>query len=187
MNTEDTNKYYAVLELPSDASFSDVKKKYQHLKTFYSGDSMELDALDGDAPFQKKQSILAELDHAYDRLKYLLGCQEPMQQLPDRLPVDMSDDIKDYLSSVTAFSGPVLKDIRERMGIALEDISAVTKIQKRYLEEIEAEQFLSIRAEVYLRGYVIEYARYLSLDPQKVAADYIKRYRLFETLTKKTK
>ncbi|MDP1759019.1 MAG: helix-turn-helix transcriptional regulator, partial [Thermodesulfovibrionales bacterium] len=57
------------------------------------------------------------------------------------------------------------------------DMAVFTKIRKQYFEDIEREKFSSLPAEVYLRGYIMEYARYLSLDPEKVANDYIGRYR----------
>lgn len=187
MSREDTKKYYAVLELPPDAPFTEVKKKYLYLKAFYMGDSMELEALNGDAPYHKRQAILAELDNAYNRLKDMLGRGEQTQQPLERPKVSISDEMKDYLNSITSYSGPVLKEIRQKMGVNLHDMASVTKVQKRYLEEIEAEQFIWITAEVYLRGYVIGYARYLSLDDQKVAADYMNRYRMVLSNSKEKK
>jgi len=187
MNREETKKYYAVLELPPDAPFVEVEKKYLYLNSFYMGDSMELAALNGDAPYYKRQAILAELNDAYNRLKDMLSREEPIEQHIEHPEVTVSNKMKEYLNSITAFSGPNLKEIRERMGVDLNDMALVTKVQKRYLEEIEAEQFTWMPAEVYLRGYVIEYARYLSLDDQKVAADYMKRYRKFLSISDEKK
>jgi len=187
MSTQDIKKYYDVLELPPDAPFAEVRKKYLYLNAFYMGDSMELAALNGDAPYHRRQVILAELQEAYNRLKDILDREEPMQQHLESPAVSVSDAVKDYLNSITAYSGPILKEIRENMGIDLSSMANATKVQKRYLEEIEAEQFVRIPAEVYLRGYVIEYARYLSLDHQKVAEDYMKRYRKFLSITEEKK
>ena len=60
-------------------------------------------------------------------------------------------------------------------------MAVFTKIRKQYFEDIEREKFSSLPAEVYLRGYVMEYAKYLSLDPVKVAEDYLNRYREWKT------
>lgn len=187
MNMEDTRKYYDVLELSPDAPFPEVQKKFLYLNAFYMGDSMELAALNGDAPFHRRQIILAELQDAYNRLKDILGREAPAQQPSENPKVSISDSMKDYLNGITSFSGPILKEIREKMGIELGSMASATKVQKRYLEEIEAEQFVRIPAEVYLRGYVIEYARYLSLDHQKVAEDYMKRYRKFRSSSEEKK
>ena len=187
MNREDINKYYAILELSPDTPFAEVKKKYLYLHAFYMGDPMELAALNGDAPYHKRQAILAELDDAYNRLMDILSGDELADKQIERSEAAVSNEIKDYLDGITAYSGPVLKEIRQRMGLNLNDVALGTKVQKRYLEEIEAEQFTWMPAEVYLRGYVIEYARYLSLDDQKVAADYLKRYRKFLSIAEEKK
>lgn len=187
MNREDTEKYYAVLELPPGAPLAEVQKKYSHLSAFYMGDSIELAALNGDAPYHKRQAILAEINDAYHRLQDILsGEVQPEQCLP-RPDTAVSSEMKDYLEGITAYSGPALKEIRQRMGIELNEVALVTRVQKRYLEEIETEQFARIPAEVYLRGYVVEYARYLSLDHQKVAEDYIRRYRKFMSIPEEKK
>ena len=82
------------------------------------------------------------------------------------------------MSGMKSFTGGLLKELREKLGINLKDMASFTKIRKQYFEDIEREKFSSLPAEVYLRGYIMEYARYLSLDPEKVANDYIERYRL---------
>jgi hypothetical protein len=35
------------------------------------------------------------------------------------------------------------------------------------------------RAKVFLRSYIVEYTRFLSLDTQRVLADYMPRYRFW--------
>lgn len=187
MNIEDTEKYYAILELPPGAPFAEVKKKHLYLTEFYTGDSMELAALNGDAPYHKRQAILQEINDAYDRLKDALVSEELPDRQIERPAAAVRDELKEYLGSITAYSGPVLKDIRERIGADLNDVALATRVQKRYLEEIETEQFARIPAEVYLRGYVVEYARFLSLDHQKVAEDYIRRYRMFMSIAEEKK
>jgi cytoskeletal protein RodZ len=92
----------------------------------------------------------------------------------------MDDGISDWIKSINNFTGVALRTIRERMGVDLKEIFAATRIQPQYLEDIENEQFSSFRAEVYLRSYLIEYTRFLSLDTQKVLTDYLPRYRKFQ-------
>ncbi|NBP90516.1 MAG: hypothetical protein EBU50_04720, partial [Opitutae bacterium] len=48
-----------------------------------------------------------------------------------------------------------------------------TKLRTDYLQAMEANQFESIPlADVYRRGFVKVYARYLRLDDEKAVADY---------------
>ncbi len=75
------------------------------------------------------------------------------------------------------FSGDVLRQIREKRGIHLYEVALDTKIRVEILENIEHERFDALPQEVYLKGHVSNYARYLLLDPRKVADDYISRYK----------
>ncbi|UCG79226.1 MAG: helix-turn-helix domain-containing protein [Nitrospirota bacterium] len=71
----------------------------------------------------------------------------------------------------------MLRQIRERHGVEISDISLATKIRSLYLECIEKEKYESLPPEVYTRGFVVDYARFLQLDPERVAKDYMARFR----------
>ncbi len=72
------------------------------------------------------------------------------------------------------FTGPVLKKIREGLGIPLQSIFQTTKVRVEQLEAIEAESFDKLPDEAYLRAQLKEYAGHLLLNPRKVIADYLK-------------
>ncbi|MGB9681130.1 MAG: helix-turn-helix domain-containing protein [Minisyncoccia bacterium] len=62
--------------------------------------------------------------------------------------------------------GFFLKELREKRGIKLEEISRETKILKKVLEAIENNEFSSI-PEVYLKGIVGKYIRILKLQEEE--------------------
>lgn len=66
--------------------------------------------------------------------------------------------------------GSVLIRAREARGLTLEDAERDTRISRRYLQALEAEQFEVIPAPVYARGFLRSYSSYLGLDPQEVLA-----------------
>jgi flagellar biosynthesis protein FlhG len=74
-------------------------------------------------------------------------------------------------------TGEFLRKLRQTRGIELGDIAQRTKISERYLRAIEDERFADMPAAVYVRGYVMEYARALRLDPQRIVEAYLARYR----------
>ena len=74
-------------------------------------------------------------------------------------------------------TGEFLRKIRQTRGIELSDISQRTKISERYLRAIEEERFADMPAAVYVRGYVMEYARALRMDAHRVTESYLARYR----------
>jgi len=73
-------------------------------------------------------------------------------------------------------TGPMLRQIREKINIELNEISQVTKIQVRTLEAIENEDYDALPPAAYVRGFVKTYAKLLALDPNKVANEYMERY-----------
>jgi cytoskeletal protein RodZ len=69
--------------------------------------------------------------------------------------------------------GERLQEARQRLGVTLREAAEFTKLRTDYLQAMEANQFESIPlADVYRRGFVKVYARFLSLDDEKAAADY---------------
>ena len=62
--------------------------------------------------------------------------------------------------------GTRLVRAREARGLTLEDAERDTRISRRYLQALEAEQFEAIPAPVYARGFLRSYSQYLGLDPQ---------------------
>jgi len=170
-------KFYDLLELPPEATIEEIRKSYSDFKVLYSGDSIEISALNADFSPELQQDFLFRLDEAYEKLILLLENKRPAATMKSAV---MDDGLSDWINSINCFTGGALRNIRERMGVDLKDIFAVSRIQPQYLEDIENEQFGSFRAEVYLRSYIIEYTRFLSLDTQKVLADYLPRYRKFQ-------
>lgn len=63
--------------------------------------------------------------------------------------------------------GTTLARAREARGLTLEDAERDTRISRRYLQALEAEQFDVIPAPVYARGFLRSYSQYLGLDPKE--------------------
>ena len=67
--------------------------------------------------------------------------------------------------------GQKLEEARNRKGISLREASESTKIRGDYLSAMEASSFDIDLTEVYLRGFVKLYARFLDLDQESILAD----------------
>lgn len=76
--------------------------------------------------------------------------------------------------------GEVLKNKRETLKISLEKASSETKIQKRYLQYIEKNEFFPFQSEVFLTGFIKIYAKYLNLNVEKVLALYRRTNPVFQ-------
>ncbi|HJZ86317.1 MAG TPA: helix-turn-helix domain-containing protein [Polyangia bacterium] len=62
--------------------------------------------------------------------------------------------------------GSYLKLERERRAVALDQVARATKIPRKLLEHLEAEDLESLPAWTYVRGFVKSYSRYLGIDAQ---------------------
>jgi cytoskeletal protein RodZ len=72
--------------------------------------------------------------------------------------------------------GRALEKARIRRGKSLEEASRDTMLRIEYLHSLETEDFESLGGEVYARGFLRSYARYLGLDPDKVLTVYARAY-----------
>jgi transcriptional regulator with XRE-family HTH domain len=71
--------------------------------------------------------------------------------------------------------GTALREARESKGISLQKASRETRIHSDYLTALERESYESLRADVYVRGFLRSYSSYLGLDPHKVMTFYDRR------------
>ena len=74
--------------------------------------------------------------------------------------------------------GEELRRQREIRNISLKEIADATKISKRYLEAIEKDDYQTLPAPVFTRGFVREYARYLGLNAEDMVDRYMTVVRL---------
>jgi cytoskeletal protein RodZ len=65
-----------------------------------------------------------------------------------------------------------LKEIRQSSGVDLHDISRKTFINSRYLRAIEEGEFSVVPGEIYVRGYIREFARCLGVPFREAIKDY---------------
>jgi len=68
--------------------------------------------------------------------------------------------------------GDEFRAAREARHLSLSDVSEQLHIRSVYLQSIEDEDWASIAAPVYVRGFVRTYARFLGLNPEEAAARY---------------
>ncbi|MBX7111146.1 MAG: helix-turn-helix domain-containing protein [Dehalococcoidia bacterium] len=66
--------------------------------------------------------------------------------------------------------GDWLRETRLRKGLSFAEVERTTRINRHYLEALEAEHYDVIPAPVYARGFVRSYARMLGLDAEEAVA-----------------
>ncbi|MDH4258416.1 MAG: helix-turn-helix domain-containing protein [Candidatus Aminicenantes bacterium] len=186
MTKKELKKYFDILEISPEATLMEIRSAYSRLKKLYSTDSVVISPIEDEFSIEERQKILEQIEDAYTKL------MEQVKESQDRLvhherPFAAGHNTMEGEEASISYSGQVLRQIREKMGIELFEVSLDTKIRVELLENIEQERFDDLPPEVYLKGHIINYANYLLLDSQKAAADYIARYRAWEKANKEEK
>lgn len=69
--------------------------------------------------------------------------------------------------------GAALRSAREARGDSLSDVAHALKLSQGQIEALEMERFDLLPGPVFVRGFLRNYARYLGLDPEAVAAAFV--------------
>ncbi|OFZ82093.1 MAG: hypothetical protein A2583_11980 [Bdellovibrionales bacterium RIFOXYD1_FULL_53_11] len=102
---------------------------------------------------------------------------DPLAQQPRHSSDPRNDQLlRDEILQETEWRGGFLRKIREARRVSLEELSENTKITRTYISAIEEEGFSKLPAPVYLRGFIVQIAKFLKLPHDKVAAAYLARY-----------
>jgi curved DNA-binding protein CbpA len=89
------------------------------------------------------------------------------------LDYEKNNDMEQRIEQQQLFDGVFLKEIREYKNVNLIRMAEMTKVSKTYLRYIEEENFDSLPASVYVRGFVYQYAKSLKLNPELVANSFL--------------
>lgn len=68
--------------------------------------------------------------------------------------------------------GEKMRKLRGDLRMSLHDVSKATRIQVKYLEYLENGEYGHLPADVYVRGFLRSYARYLNIDEQTIIKQY---------------
>lgn len=122
--------------------------------------------------------------------------EKDIKEIKEELTKDLTRDIKAELTIVQKKSGDEqerekrieglkikgrsLRKVREKLGIGIHEMAIKTKINYKILVNIEKDRFSKLPDAGHLRYYLTTYAKALFLDPQKVADQYMRRYRIWK-------
>jgi len=72
--------------------------------------------------------------------------------------------------------GETLRAARRQQRRTLSDAAAETRVRETYLAALEEEEFSALGGDVYVKGFLRSYARYLGLDPDPLVAAYRREF-----------
>jgi flagellar biosynthesis protein FlhG len=183
--------HYAVLGVTRAASDEEVRRAYKRQREIYAtGGLATVSLLDAD----QLSAAQRKLDEAYDTLldnvrrrAYDLSTfPEPATEVMSARTTRpalaaeqlmLQEELQREIGPDTEFTGALLRKVRESMAIELVEISDRTKIARSHLQAVEEERYGDLPALVYTRGFLVELAKHLRLDPTQVQKTYLRRMR----------
>jgi len=169
MTMNPRNQDWQVLGLEPGADPREVRRSYLERRNLYSADSVASYSLFED---QERESLLEKIEEAFRRI---IGAPSPPVQagntgepLPDA-PAGPPPSVDDE-------PGGHLRHHRLRQGLLLAQAAAEIKVRASLLEKLEDQDFSYLPATVYIRGFIVQYAKFLGLDdPDGIAVRYLAR------------
>ena len=78
--------------------------------------------------------------------------------------------------------GEILRIEREKLGLSLDQVTASTRVRRKFLQAFEDGDFLEMPPHGYALNMIVSYARFLGLDPNEILEVFNKDYATFEAL-----
>lgn len=104
------------------------------------------------------------------------GANEGMGRTP-LSTYKIDESIESEIRDCTEFNGAFLHKVRTYKNVNIERLSESTRISRTYLLAVESDDYSALPAPVFVRGFVVQFARHLGLDETKVAAGYMKLFK----------
>ena len=178
--------HHDLLGVDRGATDEEIRRAYKRVRDVYASESLCCYGLfDG----EEIERIRARLEEAYDVLL------DPVKRRPYELSV-FPDDLRaepsakaevptgptppaPVITPDTEYSGSLLRAVRESQGADMGEVSQRTKIGISYLRAIEEDDYRHLPAPVYVKGFVMQMAKFLKLDGTQVSRSYVRRYQRF--------
>ncbi len=190
MKRQAEQDHYELLEVEHGASRRDIRLAYELARRTYGGESPAAQPL---FPAGERAQLFRQIEAAYRTLddpearrRYdaELGIA-PVVIGSEAAPVARAAEATKVLPTggvlpEEEITGALLRRIREEQGRRLEEIADRTRINVTYLHDIEEDAMARLPLEVFLRGYIGQYAAVLRLDTKWVTEGYLKRYRAWK-------
>lgn len=186
-DSEKRRKYDESHGIVSSESVYDAYHRGNHAVAAFSRDSLNKEH-DPDGfnfendPFRKpaeqraaEAKVAAAGPSPIDRLKAMAEAGQPQAAKAYHVTHSFETDpaMEERIQKCEGVNGAFLRSVREYKKITQDEIMNILKISRNYLTALEEDDVARLPANVFVRGFVIQYAKALRIDPDKVAAAYM--------------
>ena len=198
--------YYELLEIEPSASPHKIREAYIRAKETYSPNSPALYSMFSEEEARQLLKLIEEayliLSNQAERINYDLqlrnkgpialpnfavGYPVRSKPIPDQVPdgfarskfgvYEILPEIEEQIANESILDGNFIQKIRMYKNINLEQMSAETRISRSYLAAIESNDFEALPAAVFVRGFIVQISKVLSLNHEKVARTYMNYFK----------
>ncbi len=203
MDVNSKYNYYEILEVSPQSHQTEVNQAYERMKVTYGGDNPAIYTIFSEEEARNMLNLIEEafsvlgnksLRTDYDEKMSFNSKPDGMAPISVGRPIaSMTDKIKKgplfkpefkmnaifeaEIKERTDWDGEQIKKVREYKNWTLESLAETTKISGYYIQGIEKLEPGSLPAPVFVRGYVSQICRVLSLDEKKVCDSFMKYYK----------
>lgn len=151
---------YEVLGVSADSSISEVEVAYRELLKVFDPKSPGLSAL-----WSKEQieALRHEIEEAYLAIK-----QKKQEEKKKRSSKTIPQTSEAPTVQHEVLSGGLLRELRQKMGLSLQEVADKIKVRPSILKAIEEESLKDLPPWIYVKGFLKLYAKFLGLDPAEV-------------------
>ena len=90
--------------------------------------------------------------------------------------MEMNNPSSNHQSNAQGSFGAMLQQARKAKQISLKEVASELFILERHLQALEDENFAALPQVTFARGFAINYAKFLDLDPTKIATSFDASY-----------
>lgn len=161
---------WELLGVVPGAGLDEVQRAYDRQCDLWGEGSLATYSLLGEG---ERAGLLADLEAAWQRVRASLHAVPP----PAAAGADEALEVASASPPDSAAEpGAFLRFHRLRRGMSLQEVAAITKIHPTTLDRLEREELHTLPPRVYVRGFVIQFARSMGLeDPEGLAARFLAR------------
>lgn len=182
---------YRLLEIAETATPHEIRRAYELARRTYGGESLATYSLFGAAD---RQAVMAQIEEAYRVLSdserrraydakisgagpsagtvasagMPAGSDAGHQDPHGGLLPSLEETIPDVST------GKDLQRLRESRRMSLQAIADLTRINIKYLQYLEEDQHSKLPHTVFIRSYLLQYAKALKVDEEQLLNSYLK-------------
>ncbi|MBU0994640.1 MAG: helix-turn-helix domain-containing protein [Proteobacteria bacterium] len=149
----------------------DENKKAEYDEMLQKKEGIDVDSIQAS---RKKKPIAI-----FDRSKSI-NVNTFVEKVRTKIDDDQIKEISNTILSKETISGNDIKELREKIGIELEEIFEIERISVSILKSIEGDQVDQLPSPIYLKNFLKSYAEVLHLDSKVLVDGYLKNIRQVE-------